>query len=501
MERWYGQRPLVLANHDLDLAVAVGAAYYSYVRSTGAGLLVRGGLPRAYYLGTGETGAEAKIRTVCLMPRGTEEGQTLEIDREDLQLVANKPVSFRLYSSLTRTEDRVGEVVEFDSAAVGADLHLHAPLNAVIRFGKKIEERRIPVKLGARLTEVGTLEIWAESKGSEHRWRLQFELRKQAAAKPSARPAAVVSEEAVGRAEELIGEVFRGRAGFAPEDLPGRLEQAVGLGRNSWPLSLIRRLADRMLEIADGRRLGPAFEARWLNLCGFFLRPGFGFPGDDLRLEQARRVYASGMKFANQVQCEIEWWIFWGRVAGGLNRNQQVDVFQRISANLLPRGGKKAARLNSSLLREMWRTASSLELLPGQTKSDLGEALLKRVKAGDYRESELWCLARLGARQLFYGANNYVLPPSAASRWAEALVAIPKAAEAAANIARHTGDTARDVPPATLEMVRRRLAERPDAARALAILEGEETSDQALGRIFGEELPSGLVFGEASPAL
>ena len=50
-------------------------------------------------------------------------------------------------------------------------------------------------------------------------------------------------------------------------------------------------------------------------------------------------------------------------------------------------------------------------------------------------------------------------------------------------------------------MVRRRLAERPDAARALAILEGEETSDQALGRIFGEELPSGLVFGEASPAL
>ncbi len=50
MERWYGQRPLVLENRDLDLAVAVGAAYYSYVRSTGAGLLVRGGLPRAYYI-------------------------------------------------------------------------------------------------------------------------------------------------------------------------------------------------------------------------------------------------------------------------------------------------------------------------------------------------------------------------------------------------------------------------------------------------------------------
>ena len=32
----------------------VGAAYYSYVRSTGSGVLVRGGLPRTYYIGIGE---------------------------------------------------------------------------------------------------------------------------------------------------------------------------------------------------------------------------------------------------------------------------------------------------------------------------------------------------------------------------------------------------------------------------------------------------------------
>ena len=39
---------------DLDLAVARGAAYYSYVRSTGSGVLVRGGLPRTYYIGLGD---------------------------------------------------------------------------------------------------------------------------------------------------------------------------------------------------------------------------------------------------------------------------------------------------------------------------------------------------------------------------------------------------------------------------------------------------------------
>src|SRR5262245_37442064 len=152
---WYGKRPEILENSELDLAVARGAAYYSYVRSTGSGVLVRGGLPRTYYIALSEA-REGKFKAACLVPRGAEEGASLEIDNEAMQLVANRPVSFRLYSSLTRTDDRLGDVLQF--AADDPDLHVHAPLNAVIRFGKKAEERLIPVKLGARLTEIGTLE-------------------------------------------------------------------------------------------------------------------------------------------------------------------------------------------------------------------------------------------------------------------------------------------------------------------------------------------------------
>src|SRR5579863_4445564 len=111
LAHWYGRRPLILDNRDLDLAVAVGAAYYSYVRSTGQGLLVRGGLPRAYFIGLG--GDAGQFRTMCLVPRGSEEGSTIEIDPGNLQLVANKPVSFRLFSSRVRTEDRTGDVVTF----------------------------------------------------------------------------------------------------------------------------------------------------------------------------------------------------------------------------------------------------------------------------------------------------------------------------------------------------------------------------------------------------
>ena len=494
--RWYGKRPEILENTELDLAVARGAAYYSYVRSTGSGVLVRGGLPRTYYIGLGEM-REGKFPAVCMVPRGAEEGAAVEVDNGALQLVANRPVSFRLYSSLTRSEDKLGDVLEF--AAADSDLHMHAPLNAVIRFGKKAEERLIPVKLGARLTEIGTLETWCESKISENRWRLQFELRKSAAQQPAERKAAaVMSEQALAASLELIATVFSttAKSPVEPQELPAKLEQTMGLGRNSWPLAAIRQMADAFLAAADGRKKSPAYEVRWLNLAGFCLRPGFGYPGDDFRIEQARRIYAGGITYGNQVQNEIDWWIFWGRVAGGLNRNQQADVYQRLSGNLLPRGSKKPQRINAALLREMWRTAASLELLPIGTKTELGEALVKRVKAGDFKESELWCLSRLGARKLFYGPINLVVAPATVARWVAAILNAPNAGDAMASMSRRTDDPTRDLPADTRAAVRAKLASATHADRLLAVLEGEEQDDVALGRIFGEELPSGLVLAE-----
>ncbi len=486
MEHWYDRRPVIFENRDLDLAVAVGAAYYSYVRSTGAGLLVRGGLPRAYFIGLAGNEGES-LRAMCLAPRGTEEGSSVELDPGNLQLVANKPVAFRLYSTLTRTEDRAGDVVTF-TPEEQKELHLHAPLHAVLRFGKA-GERLVPIKLGAKLTEVGTLEIWAESKTSEHRWRLQFELRKSAAAEGPKKPAAVISEEALRSAEAFIPQAFSSGE-MQPEQLPARLEQTLGLGRNSWPVSAIRTLADRMLELVDGRAKSAAHELRWLNLCGFCLRPGFGFPGDDFRIEQARRVYASGLQFANQMQNEIEWWIFWGRVAGGLNKNQQTDLFQRLSPVLLPRASKRP-RVNASLLREMWRAAASLELLPIQTKTQLGDELMPRILSGEFADTGLWCLARLGARKLFYGPINQVLPPATAARWVEQLLKIPKASDAIGALARHTGDATRDLPASTLSVVRRTF---PD----LELDREPQDHLAAMGRIFGEDLPSGLVFNEVA---
>jgi hypothetical protein len=67
-------------------------------------------------------------------------------------------------------------------------------------------------------------------------------------------------------------------------------------------------------------------------------------------------------------------------------------------------------------------------------------------------------------------------------------------------MARRTEDPTRDLPAATRESVRSKLATLPHADRLLAVLDGEEEDEGTLGRIFGEELPSGLVLLESPTA-
>lgn len=155
--------------------------------------------------------------------------------------------------------------------------------------------------------------------------------------------------------------------------------------------------------------------------------------------------------------------------------------------------------MNQSLYREMWRAAASLELLPQQTKTQLGETLLEIVKRGEMIDSGVWCLSRLGARKLFSGPMNLVLSPSVVSRWVEALLKLsrtPAMLEALVRMAQITGDTARDLPPATLELVRRAVEASPQAASLLRELAGDPTDLAASSRAFGEELPAGLVLAQ-----
>ncbi len=203
-------QPKALTNDAPESAVAVGAAYYGSVRKSG-GLRVSGGSARAYYVGIKADAriADGQIQAVCVLPRGTEEGTTLNLEGREFVALANRPVTFTLYSSTTGHHAH-GDVVTLNED----DVHRHAPLITTLRYGKKSRQVELAVRLTMSFTEVGTLELWCESLNSDHRWRLQFQLRgaqpelEQEEESEADEAQTVISEEALAKSEKLIRVVF-----------------------------------------------------------------------------------------------------------------------------------------------------------------------------------------------------------------------------------------------------------------------------------------------------
>jgi Ethanolamine utilization protein EutJ (predicted chaperonin) len=505
-KRW---RPKVLHNEMPETAVAVGAAYYARVRRIG-GVRVSGGSARGYYIGVQQAGAnQESLTAVCVLPRGTEEGTRLELGGREFTALTNRPVSFSLYSTTTRQDER-GEVVRFAEG----ELHRHAPLVTVLRYGKRSRHIELDVSLTARFTEVGTLELWCESPKTGHRWRLQFQLRgatpeEEAPEGEEERPHeesthVVIPDEAVAEAERLLRAVFGGArdalpAGetLSPEALPGRLEAALGYRKDAWRTETIRKLCDALAELSAGRRKGRNYEARWLNLYGFCLRPGFGAALDEWRVGRARKVYHEGLGFEKDVQCQVEWMILWQRVAGGLNAGQQLEIYER-HKGLLGLGGRKVkGRLNRQVEREGLLLLASLEHLPPDVRVELGEEIRARVEDEPGNKSFTWALGRLGARVPFYGPLNCVVPAGAAARWAASLLSLPEltthVATAVSQLAARTDDPLRDVEPEFRQEAVRLLQEAGVGDELLESLRAYVPRSRAAAvRIFGESLPEGL---------
>jgi molecular chaperone DnaK (HSP70) len=494
-------RPKVLSNEAPECAVAVGAAYYGHVRKSG-GLRISGGSARAYYVGvqTGAQIAEGRIQTVCVLPRGTEEGTTLDLESREFMALANRPVSFTLYSSTTG-HDVQGSVVTLNED----DVHRHSPLITTLRYGKKSRQVELAVHLITQFTEVGTLELWCESIKSEHRWRLQFQLRGFEPEQDAEEEAeavetqTVISEESLNRAEGLLRAVFGAQRGEAvtPEALVGTIENLFGYGKDAWPMVTIRKLCDVLAEVADGRKQGPKYEARWLNLFGFCLRPGFGAPADDWRIAQARKVYMAGLAFPKELQSQIEWLVLWRRLAGGLNANQQNEIYNRIRTAIGVGGKKLKGRLNTQIEREGWRLLASLEYLPAQTRVALGNELMGKIKEHPANKSFLWSLGRLGARIPLYGPLNCVVPAENASYWVKSLLQLneitPDVASAIVQLGALTGDPQRDIEG---DLRWSALVKLNQVGMTEGLLESLREyippgRNDAI-RIFGESLPEGL---------
>ncbi len=128
---------------------------------------------------------------------------------------------------------------------------------------------------------------------------------------------------------------------------------------------------------------------------------------------------------------------------------------------------------------------------------DLGSWVLERTWTE--RDPRLWAaIGRIGARVPAYASVHHVVPAHVAERWIDHLLrekwaAVPTAASCAVELARRTGDRARDVGDRVRREVEQRLvAAGAEEASVLAVREVVAVKESEREAFFGDALPLGL---------
>jgi len=497
---WWPDAPPVkmLPPDSLEFAVARGAVGYGLARR-GLAQRIAGGSAQAMYVGlAGKDGP----RAVCLVPRGQEEGQPVELTSQTFELMLGRPVQFPLFSTTSDRIDRPGDIVE-----VTEEFRALPPIHTLFKTAADRPMSVVPVHLRALLTELGTLELWCAANAGDEQWRLEFELRgvtpHATAEVTESTPARFA--EARTKVEHVFGKQPLPAESKEVKQLVRTLEKTMG-PREEWRLPLLRELWSLLYAGAKTRRRSADHERVFFQLIGYSLRPGFGYPLDEWRCEQTFHLLVDTVKFHAEQPVWSEFWVMWRRIAGGLKETSQTELWQylkpHLARRLSPGTSKSAPKLKGLQpegLDEMVRVAASLEHLDPGEKTVLGEWLALRLKnpataAGPWA----WALGRLGARVPLYGSGHKTVAAERAAAWLTLLLdagldGVEGSAFAVAQLARLTGDRTRDLD----EAIRVRALEALEAAQAPASWLQMLTEVAALAaadeaRALGDTLPIGL---------
>jgi hypothetical protein len=486
----------------------------------------------------GATDGASGLTAVCLLPAGIEEGRTIDLVDRPLHLRIRQPVEFPLYTSSVRTTDTPGSLVPVDPES----MRPLSPLRTVLASGRKRQAEVIPITLHAQLNDIGTLELWCSEVKGDRRWRLYFDVRATAAGmQPMERTQAagataaeeLFDESTLDACCRLIHETFthpKPPPGHEPERLMTRLEAVTQMRRETWPSSMLRRFWEAQMQVESGRRFSPSHEARWLNLAGFALRPGYGMAVDDWRVAQTWRLFQGRVKHARNEMCRAEWWILWRRIAGGLEAGPQKTLAEPLIAALRTRwrsiqvaqqkGGPRVERASTgpgvdfrfgmTESAEIWRLLGSLEWLDVDMKIDVGHLAFDlglRRGPETVREACAWALGRLGARVPVYGPLNTLVPVETAEQWTWRLLEmaadttlarrageLPRSAVfSVVQMVRLTGDRYRDVSDELRAAVRHWLITRRAPTHFVTLVtEGGELQEDEQVMVFSESLLPGL---------
>ncbi len=509
LDRWFHegeatQRATAMLDAErLDLAVAIGAAYFGRTRR-GDGVRIDARLARAYYL---QLSIDPPL-AICVMPADAETLDRFVLSEHPFELETNRPVQFPILVSSTHLVDRIGDIVPID-------LQRMSPLpsiQTVIETSRSKRHEKCRIVVESELTEIGTLDLSlvaardgnSATMHTDARWKLAFDLRSTVETDRSAHTglaeqAGIVDNEAIERATQVIIEAFDDNASpDLAKNLVKRLSTVLETPRELWKPSLLRAIWQTLIDVEPARKRSQVVEARWINLLGYSLRPGYGFAADDWRVQLSRRKLHGKIQFSANAS---ETLILWRRISGGFTTGQQQAVWQELQGRvrrMLEVGQKGDGFLQENI--ETLRLVGSLELLSIRTKIDLGKQAIQaltRPKLTPLHESIFWLLGRLGARILVYGPMSSVVPIEVAEQWISTLCNSTDGTSArqfgVMQLARKTGDRFRDVSESSRNEVEQAFerwsapSSYRELIRQVARLDGEQQT-----KLIGEALPLGI---------
>ena len=516
---WSSKPLMLLENNHPEFSVAYGAVSYAIARREKK-LKIGGGTARSYFLLVDTTSAtqESKRQSptqygLCVLPKGSEEGEEIILHDRRFALRTGVPVRFELVSHSGDKPFKPGDITE-----ISDDFRALPPL--VVAFDDKSanKDKEIVVQLGVTQTELGTLKIQCiavddatvpktatnpkTSANNRQRWDVEFQIRKQGNIRTQ------VNTELppqFNTACELIQAVFGPKSKEvdlnAVKNLRADLEKRLGHDRSEWDPSLLRVLFAVLWDGHKYRRRSEHHERVWLNLTGFCLRPGFGCPLDNWRIEQLWKIYPQGIQFTNEIQNWSEWWTLWRRIAGGLDASSHELIFADIANYINPAASRQPSVAKQAKQRsydDMVRLAAVLERLPVVSKIQLAEWLLKRLQKPNEPKQTWWALGRVGARLPFYGSSHNAIPADIASKWLITLLTEdwkknPQTAFAATLISRKSGDRVRDIDESLRMQIMDKLKISKTPYPWLEMVgQYKELDEKEENQFFGESLPPGL---------
>lgn len=505
LEHWRGEAVTQLDNPHPDWSVALGAVAFGKARR-GAQLKIGGGSARSYFLHLQEKNNMGKA--LCLLAKGTEEGQEIRLTSRRFSLTLGEPVRFNL---LTSTHDALTDSVAVQNGvlvAVNPDKFQPLPPYITTLQGDESiqlhanQKQRVEVQLACQLTEVGTLKIECVSvEDEQQRWLMEFEVRHSNHEGDDDTPK---TNPRLEQAQQLITKTYSGNKssadGNAIKTLSKDLDKLLGK-RDEWDFYTLRSVFDTLAQGRKRRRRSEQHEKNWLRLAGYTLRPGFGDVTDSWRVDQIWNLYQQGIQFANH-QGWTDWWVFWRRIAGGLNQEQQETILADIAKYLHPgaaRNPKSAKEAQDKGYEAMVRLAASLEHLDVEDKVLLCTWFInKALNQPQFVSAHWWAVGRLAARTLLYGSAHNVVSREQAQQWLPKLLAEnwlkePMIAFAAVMMCRKTGDRTLDIADDLRHQVLDKLKQSkvPDSWIHL-VEEVTELDENESKRVFGDALPSGL---------